>query len=63
MLPATMRYRVLHHASKSNLELQVADYCNWAIYRKWTNGDVRSYDIIKDAIRGEFDISETGQKL
>jgi hypothetical protein len=54
---------VLHHASKSNLELQVADYCNWAIYRKWTNGDVRSYDIIKDAIRGEFDISETGQKL
>jgi hypothetical protein len=63
MLPGVMRYRVLHHASKSNIELQVADYCNWAIYRKWTNGDVRSYDIIKDAIRSEFDVSETGQKL
>ena len=62
MLPATMRYRVLHHASKSNLELQVADYCNWAIYRKWTNGDVRSYDIIKDAVRSEFDFSETDYK-
>jgi hypothetical protein len=30
------RYRVLHHDSKSNQDLQIADYCNWAVYRKWS---------------------------
>ena len=39
MLPKGVRYRVLHHDSKSNLDLQIADYCNWVIYRKWDRGD------------------------
>lgn len=34
MLPRTARYRVLHHDSKSNLDLQIVDYCNWAVYRE-----------------------------
>jgi hypothetical protein len=63
MLPATMRYRVFHHASKSNFELQVADYCNWAIYRKWEKGDLRSYDIIKPAVRSEYEIFKSGQRF
>ena len=33
-LPPGMNYRVLHHESRSCAGLQVADYCNWAIYRK-----------------------------
>ncbi len=49
-------YRIMHHASKSSMELQIADYCNWAIYRKWDKSDSRSYDLIKDGIRSEFDI-------
>ena len=28
MLPKTARYRLLHHDSKSNFQLQIADYCN-----------------------------------
>lgn len=36
-LPAGTRFRVYHHDSKSNLDLQIADYCNWAIYRKWNS--------------------------
>lgn len=28
MLPKTARYRVLHHDSKSNMDLQIVDYCN-----------------------------------
>ncbi|MEW6354230.1 MAG: DUF3800 domain-containing protein [Pseudomonadota bacterium] len=60
MLPDTIRYRVMHHASKSNFGLQVADYCNWAIYRKWESGDARSYDLIKTQIMSEFDILRTG---
>ncbi len=63
ILPKTVRYRILHHDSKSNFQLQIADYCNWAIYRKWEIGDVRSYDLIKTAIKSEFDIFRTGKTL
>ena len=60
MLPSHARYRVLHHESRSSISLQVADYCNWAIYKKWTNGDLRSYELIKAGIKSEFDIFKTG---
>jgi hypothetical protein len=60
MLPKSARYRLLHHDSKSNFQLQIADYCNWAIYRKWSNDDLRSYDLIQTAVRSEFDIFRTG---
>ena len=59
-LPGEIRYRVLHHESKSNLDLQIADYCNWAVYRKWDRQDVRSYAKIQRAIRSEFDIFQGG---
>lgn len=60
-LPPQMPFRVLHHASKSSFGLQIADYCNWAIYRKWQRGDTRSYDLIKRGIRSEFDIFKNGE--
>jgi len=60
MLPRTCTYRVMHHASKSTFGLQVADYCNWAIYRKWEKGDTRSYELIKPRIMSEFDIFKEG---
>ncbi len=62
-VPRLGDYQVHHHASKSCFGLQIADYCNWAIYRKWTNGDMRSYDLIKSAIRSEFDVFRTGTRL
>jgi len=36
--------------------LQVADYCAWAIQRKWERQDTRSYDIIKRRISYEYDL-------
>ena len=63
LLPGGIRYRVLRHDSKSCVSLQVADYCNWAIYRKWDRGDERSYDIIRRAIRSEFLIFKRSNKL
>ena len=62
LLPATARYRLLHHESKSNLDLQIADYCTWAIYRKWNAGDLRSFEHIRPAIGSEFDIFQTGTR-
>lgn len=35
--------------------LQVADYCLWAIQRKWERGETRSYDLIKNKITHEYD--------
>ncbi len=60
-LPRETSFRVLHHASKSSFGLQIADYCNWAIYRKWQRGDTRSYNLIKRGIRSEFDIFKNGE--
>lgn len=60
MLPPDARYRLLHHDSKSHYGLQVADYLTWAVYRKWTLPDTRSYALIRSAIRSEFDIFRTG---
>jgi hypothetical protein len=55
-LPKTVRYRVLHHDSKSNCDLQIADYCTWAVYRKWDRGDQRSFNVIRTAVRSELEI-------
>lgn len=60
MLPKTARYRLLHHDSKSNMDLQIVDYCNWAIYRKWDAQDERSYQLIRPVIVSEFDFCLTG---
>lgn len=62
MLPAGVKYRVLHQASRSHYGLQVADYCNWAIYRKWDSGETRYYDHIREALHSEFDIFRTGTR-
>lgn len=36
--------------------LQLADYCAWAIQRKWERGDERSYRLIRDRITYEYDL-------
>lgn len=38
--------------------LQIADYCTWAIQRKWESGgkDTRSYALIADKIKYEYDM-------
>jgi hypothetical protein len=40
--------------------LQVADYCAWAIQRKWETGDDRSYKLIADRIVYEYDLWKHG---
>jgi uncharacterized protein DUF3800 len=56
-------YRVAFWPAESDPCLQVADYCTWAIQRKWERGDSRSYDLIKDEIASEFDAWERGDEL
>lgn len=40
--------------------LQVADYCAWAIQRKWERSDARSYDLITGKIIREYDLWKAG---
>lgn len=56
MLPSGMRLRAFHHPSCSHYGLQLADYCSWAMFRKWERGDPSYYDRIQGAVRSEFDI-------
>lgn len=36
--------------------LQVADYCAWAVQRKWERSDTRAYSLIENRIASEFDV-------
>ncbi|NKB54630.1 MAG: hypothetical protein GKR97_20915 [Rhizobiaceae bacterium] len=60
MLPSGTPYRLMHHKSAAHYGLQVADYFNWAIYRKWEHGDPSSHAKIAAQIRTEFDIFRAG---
>jgi hypothetical protein len=53
-------YHIYFHENKSDLNCQIADYCGWAIFRKWDTGDKRSYDLIRNKIKNEFDIFAVG---
>jgi hypothetical protein len=41
--------------------LQVADYCAWAMQRKWERGDDTWYQMIKPKVRSEFDLWRAGR--
>ena len=42
--------------------IQVADYCAWAIQRKWELDDDRSYVLIADHITAEYDLFKGGNE-
>lgn len=52
--------RIAFWPSFSDPCLQAADYCLWAVYRKWERGDYRSYDLVRHMIRTEFDLWSRG---
>ena len=44
-------YRILHHASRSDMSLRVADYVSWCEYRRAARADVRSFSRIEACVR------------
>lgn len=40
--------------------LQIADYCTWAIQRKWEKGETAYYDLIQGRISYEYDMFKKG---
>lgn len=60
---AQIPFTIDHHDSSAHALLQAADYCAWAIYRKWHSKDMRSYEHIQQRIRNEFDIYAQGDQV
>jgi hypothetical protein len=56
-------YSVMFHSAKSDLNLQITDYLNWAVYRKWERKDLRSYDLMKQFITSEFETFGIGSNV
>jgi hypothetical protein len=54
------RYRVAAWKSDSDVCLQVADYCCWAIQRGWEKGDFGPQSLIASKIASNKDIWATG---
>jgi len=53
------------HECRADKNTQIADYCSWAIYKKWTDGEIRPYSAVNKGkkIKSEFDVFETGQTI
>lgn len=56
----TIDWRVSFWPGNSDPCLLVADYCSWALQRKWEKSDTRSYDLIRGKVVSEFDLWARG---
>lgn len=54
VVPGRATFHTATWSAESDPCLQVADYCCWAIQRRWERGDDRSRVLIRDKIRSEF---------
>lgn len=63
MLTSSVPYQILHHESRSSPSLRVVDYVCWAISRKWERCDPAWYEVIRPAIKSEFDIFQRGVRM
>ena len=57
-----VRYDIFHHSSASSVNLQIVDYINWAIFRKYEKGDTRFYEKISKYILDEEDMTKDRDK-
>lgn len=63
-LSATTPFEIYHHPRAANCWIQVADYCCWSLYRKWENGDRRTYDqLLPKLAATELDALRAGTTL
>jgi hypothetical protein len=60
-LAEAIRFESYHHPRASNAWIQAADYCSWAVFRKWEHRDLRTYGQIQHRLRvRELDVLQCG---
>jgi hypothetical protein len=63
-LAEAVRFDSYHHPASSNCWIQVADYCSWAVFKKWEHGDTRTYDQLRGRlVEAELDALRAGTIL
>lgn len=59
-----IKYHIQYLPTISSYGLQAADYCSWALKKKWGDWggkiDLRSYNCIASKVKSEFEIFKTG---
>jgi hypothetical protein len=55
-------YQILHHSSKSHVALQIADYCNWALFRMFETGDETYFQKIRPSIKNLVELKPKAVK-
>ena len=56
----TRNWKTDFRPASSDPCLQVADYCAWALHKKWEHNDLRSYELISNRITYEYDLWRRG---
>jgi hypothetical protein len=56
-------YKTACWEATSDSCLQVADYCGWAIQRKWESSDPTPYSRIAGKVKSEYDLFAAGTRL
>lgn len=59
----TTAFRTVAWHGASDPCLWAADFCCWAIQRKWERGDMRSYQLIQHKIKSEFEAFRFGRTM
>lgn len=57
-----IRYDIFHHSSASSVNLQIVDYINWAVFRKYEQNDESFYQRIKRYILDEEVLTKNRNK-
>jgi len=59
-LRSKIPYNLLIHSASSHPLLQMADYCCWAVAKKWKDNERRPYQKIRQALKTEFEVFRRG---
>jgi len=54
-------FEIYFHQAKADINCQLADYCGWAIAIKWERKESRSFILIKDKVKSEFEVFKSGK--
>lgn len=56
-------FEIYFHCSQADINCQFADYLGWAIAIKWERDEKRSYGLIKDKVKSEYEIFKKGETV
>ena len=53
-------FEIYFHQAKADINCQIADYCGWAVAIKWERKENRSFALINDKVKSEFEMFKSG---